>query len=156
MADEDTFDIDIYGDGGEEFQEDGQAQDASSTTERAGDTSMQDSSNGDYNNQDYDEQDHPAPDTSLPKPPIPPQGAKRKDGPDSRPVDPGATNALYVKELSWWTTDDEIRGWAKESGCEDELKEVTFHEQKVNGKSKGEAYLLFDTPQASTAAKHKM
>src|SRR5690606_3922415 len=52
-------------------------------------------------------------------------------------TDPLATTALYVADLHWWTTEDELRGWIKSAGSEDQLKEITFNEHKVNGKSKG-------------------
>lgn len=67
--------------------------------------------------------------------PTPQQGVKRKG--DDRPVDPGATSALTVSDLNWWNTDDDVRGWARQAHCEDELKDITFSEHKVNGKSKG-------------------
>ena len=66
-----------------------------------------------------------------------PHGTKRKESSDERSVDPGASNALMISDLHWYTTEDDIRGWANEVECEDELKEVTFSEHKVNGKSKG-------------------
>jgi hypothetical protein len=62
---------------------------------------------------------------------------KRKEGSDDRPIDPGATTALLISELNWWTTDEDVRGWANQTNCEDELKDITFSEHKVNGKSKG-------------------
>jgi hypothetical protein len=67
------------------------------------------------------------------------QGVKRKNegGEDDRPVDSVATTALRIAELNWWDTEDDIRGWANQCGCEDEIKEITFNEHKVNGKSKG-------------------
>ncbi len=66
------------------------------------------------------------------------QGTKRKQGEDDdRPTDPGATAALMINDLNWWISEEDIRGWANQSGCEDELNEVTFNEHKVNGKSKG-------------------
>jgi hypothetical protein len=65
------------------------------------------------------------------------QGQKRKESPDDRPTDPDATIALFISDLFWWTTDDDIRGLVREAGCEGELKDVTFSEHKVNGKSKG-------------------
>jgi len=67
----------------------------------------------------------------------PQQGVKRKEGSDERPVDPGATTALMISELNWWNTDDDIRGWVCQAGCEAELKDITFSEHKINGKSKG-------------------
>lgn len=74
---------------------------------------------------------------SIPKQAPQQQGVKRKEGSDDRPIDPGATTALSIAELHWWNTDDDIRGWVNQAECEDELKEITFSEHKVNGKSKG-------------------
>lgn len=93
---------------------------------------------------------------ATPKTDPPKQGIKRKESPDDRPIDSGATSALVVTDLNWWNTDDELRGWTKKAECEQELKDVTFSEHKVNGKSKGQAYLEFVTPQAATAAKRKI
>jgi hypothetical protein len=62
---------------------------------------------------------------------------KRKQGDDDRPIDPGASSALLISDLHWWTNEDDVRGWANQSRCEDELVDVTFNEHKVNGKSKG-------------------
>lgn len=73
----------------------------------------------------------------IPKQPPQEQGLKRKGDIDERPMDPGATTALLISDLSWWHTEDDIRGWINQAGVEDELKEVTFSEHKVNGKSKG-------------------
>jgi hypothetical protein len=110
--------------------------------------------------------------------PAPPQGTKRKDY-DGRSTDPAATTALLISDMSWWTTDDDIRGWVNRAGAEQELKDVTFSEHKVNGKSKGydhlisdekytisnnrtnifgyrQAFVEFTTPQAATATKHSI
>lgn len=68
------------------------------------------------------------------------QGLKRKasqEGSDARPTEAGATSALKVNELQWWTTEDDLRGWANQAGCEDEVVEITFFEFKINGKSRG-------------------
>lgn len=65
------------------------------------------------------------------------QGIKRKEGSDERAIDPGATTAILISDLHWWNTDDDIRGWVNQAHCEDELKDITFSEHKVNGKSKG-------------------
>lgn len=73
----------------------------------------------------------------LPKQAPQTQGLKRKEGSDDQFSDPAATTALFISELHWWVTDDDIRGWANQNQCEDELEDVTFNEHKVNGKSKG-------------------
>jgi len=104
------------------------------------------------------------------------QGTKRKQGSDDdRPTDPGASSALLINDLHWWTTEEDVRGWANQAACEDELLEITFNEHKVNGKSKGyvtispaillgkvltdnfrQVFVQMQTPQATTALKHQL
>lgn len=86
----------------------------------------------------------------------PPQSLKRKSPADERQVDPDATTALVISDLHWWTTEDDLRNWANQAHAEVDLREISFSEHKVNGKSKGQAYLLFQSPGASTAVKHKI
>lgn len=74
---------------------------------------------------------------SIPKQAPQQQGVKRKGGSDDRAIDAGATTALLISELHWWNTDDDVRGWVNQAQVEDELKDITFSEHKVNGKSKG-------------------
>lgn len=134
MADED-FEIDIYGD----HAEDGGA----GTGDSAGDA-QQDQQPQDQQQDQQDQQDQQQPppsteekaDTSTVAT-SPPHGVKRKGGSDERPIDPGASSALLISDLNWWDTDDDIRGWTRQADCEDELKDITFSEHKVNGKSKG-------------------
>lgn len=66
-----------------------------------------------------------------------PQGVKRKQDDDERPVDQQATNAVLLSEMQWWDNEDEIREWSQAADSEGELKDITFSEHKVNGKSKG-------------------
>lgn len=148
-TEDDNFDIDIYGDGGNDQGDNNHddtelvldaepAPQSVSQTPQAATTTVESkppvqpvpSTNGDHH--------IPQHQTSPPNTPAAPapHGVKRKEY-DDRPTDDAATKALLVSDLFWWTTDDDVRGWAAQAGCEDELKDVTFSEHKVNGKSKG-------------------
>lgn len=169
-TEEDNFDIDIYGDGGEDYHEEGQVEgdqptepaDAPIPLESAPaatvvHNSTDSTSEAQESHQDIkSENEHGENDVAhkigstdesaldplhLPKQAPQTQGLKRKEGADDRFVDPGAMSALYISDLPWWITDDDIRGWANQSECEDELEDITFSEHKVNGKSKGYAIL---------------
>lgn len=152
MAEED-YDIDVYGDaqdGGQEHAQGGvdeyhnndqtdsayehDAGDADNTAQD--DYNDQDSQDGKNGNGDqthgHQDHGHDSPSTAAPQ-----HGVKRKVNPDERPVDPNATNALLISDLQWWNTEDELRAWVNEANCEDELRDITFSEHKVNGKSKG-------------------
>ncbi|KAL8943054.1 MAG: hypothetical protein Q9211_001137 [Gyalolechia sp. 1 TL-2023] len=185
-AEEDNFDIDIYGDGGEDYQQENSEipkadhtpepgpQGAEAPHNPAGDShAFQPRINGFDGQQDLGPEDSHArksdvaqkiastDDSSydplqLPKQAPQTQGLKRKEGSDDRYTDPAATTALFISDLHWWVNDDDIRGWANQNQCEDELEDVTFNEHKVNGKSKGQAYVLFKSPQAATATKEKI
>lgn len=155
MADDDNFDIDIYGDGGgyntneqadikHEHDDSELVLDAPEPTSQPNNTANQNgtsteteshadakpipSANGDYTMTPQQNSSHDTP--------APPHGVKRKEY-DDRQADSDATTALLISDLSWWTTDDDVRGWVNQAGSEDELKDVTFSEHKVNGKSKG-------------------
>ena len=143
---EDDFDIDIYGDAGQEGEtrpEDinAQAFESNSAITVANGSNNSTSLATNHGSYDSDAQDDKtnggARDSSNTPVQSHQQGVKRKEGPDDRPIDPGATNCLLLSELSWWTTDDDIRSWVRQASCEDELKDITFSEHKVNGKSKG-------------------
>jgi hypothetical protein len=162
MAD-DEFDIDIYGDTNSEqdglFKKDDEGDvkiDGIETTNEgvaeANDTKNEDDQDEDYvdikvgngnrdpmnGQQQIKSTDESGQDLlNIPKQAPQQQGVKRKEGSDDRAIDPGATTALLISDLHWWTTDDDVRGWVNQAQVEDELKEITFSEHKVNGKSKG-------------------
>jgi hypothetical protein len=163
MADDDNFDIDIYGE--DEHNDVTTQQDATLTdppastntnaatsngvehvnTENGDQTAKQEQSdeatNGDAQHDQSVQQiasTGGAAGQDVPRQAPQQQGTKRKQGEDDdRPTDPGATAALMINDINWWISEEDIRGWANQSGCEDELTEVTFNEHKVNGKSKG-------------------
>lgn len=131
MADAD-FEIDFYGDEGNEQQP--EQQDGNQNNE--GEYHGHDDTNGGEEQMDNHDADHGEHHENT-EDHTPHQGTKRKSEEDDRPVDSAATAAVMISELNWWTTDDDIRGWLRKADCEDEIKELTFSEHKVNGKSKG-------------------
>lgn len=159
MADEDNFDIDIYGDdSAQAYQDTSTTQDATANDTagapldppadpagaKPGDADPSDkhpstaSSHHDNATQQISSTGASANNQAFIKQAPQQQGVKRKQGEDDdRPTDPGATAALMINDLNWWISEEDIRGWANQGGCEDELNEVTFNEHKVNGKSKG-------------------
>jgi hypothetical protein len=136
MADVDNFDIDIYGDEGppEGYNEE-QGGGNSYSYDNGG------NGQGSYENNEstsastvksqpsYQQTPH----IHQQSPPL--QGVKRKM--DERSIHPLSTLSVQITELHWWITEDDVRGWCAESNCEDELRDITFNEHKVNGKSKG-------------------
>ncbi|KAI1772745.1 hypothetical protein F4818DRAFT_138456 [Hypoxylon cercidicola] len=171
MADED-FEIDVYGDtneGNDADVDNGKLDSSNNPNNHSYDTNssitIANGSNPDsahtHNNdsEGYDNQDQT--NTEYPRSSATPsqshqQGTKRKEGSDDRPIDPGATSALLLSDLQWWTTDDDIRSWIRRASSEDELKDITFSEHKVNGKSKGQTYVEFTSQQAATAVKRQI
>jgi hypothetical protein len=154
-AEEDNFDIDIYGDGeGELAAEEYKQEEGHDLATGTPQEELQNGHDEVPTEAEPEQEPEEEPSTNgeskipnadgvingqadYPKQAPQQQGVKRKETSDERPIDPGATNALLVSDLHWWITEDYIRGWANQAGCEDELKDVTFSEHKVNGKSKG-------------------
>ena len=156
-TEDDNFDIDIYGDGGgynanEQGPEDEMKHDdtelildapdaqpngnPSQGTDGSSDGTLKPDSETASHNEPVTQAGPAAPQPTAKETPAPQQGVKRKEH-DDRPTDPDATPALLISDLYWWTTDDDIRGWVSQADCEAELKDLTFSEHKVNGKSKG-------------------
>lgn len=166
-SEEENFELDVYGDGNMTYSQDAAEEEETKADQSEPSNILQitptanSTFNGPGEHQDIKlENGHTEPNAvaqkiastddsaqdvvHLPKQAPQAQGLKRKDGFDDRTVDPGATIALFISDLHWWVTDDDIRGWANQSGCEDEFVDVTFSEHKVNGKSKG-SVLVFRT-----------
>lgn len=128
--DEDNFDIDIYGDiGADEASHGYRADETDQANSRRGSTVN-------YQNGDTS-QIQSAVSSGFPQQQSQPVVKKEEQENHSVDIEPDATMAIFISELNWWTTDDDIRGWVNETGHEDDLKGITFSEYKVNGKSKG-------------------
>lgn len=61
--------------------------------------------------------------------------------------------AVYIGNLTWWTTDQDLETIFSEFG---KVKNIKFFEDKVNGKSKGYALIEFGNSEAAYQAKEKL
>ena len=179
-VEDDTFEIDLYGDDPIDLKAEPQSESKGDGHEDiAQELSGVDGGNDQANTEIFDQTSAPtqpsdtrqeAADTTVPNASTPQQGTKRKASDaeqehhqpdasheqsytDNRPLDPGASPCLKLADLHWWTTEEDLRGMCARAGAEAELHELSFGEHKINGKSKGEAYLEFATAQAATAVK---
>lgn len=156
-GEDDTFDLDIYGD--EENQQQQQESENPEDTIDFGDDSYDQNGNTDDGQQDRSQsaagQKRKAPDdghddhqqTSTPTGPRPTSSTSGK-------IDPNATQALKLSDLNWWNTEEDLRQFCATSGVEAQLVDIAFGEHKINGKSRGEAYMEFDSAAAASAVKH--
>ncbi|SCZ90291.1 BZ3500_MvSof-1268-A1-R1_Chr1-3g01896 [Microbotryum saponariae] len=53
--------------------------------------------------------------------------------------------ALYIGDMHWWTSDQHIRELCLRVGIDVPLRSISFSEHKVNGKSKGLAFVDFES-----------
>ncbi|CAF1031774.1 unnamed protein product [Rotaria magnacalcarata] len=67
----------------------------------------------------------------------------------------GKRVSLYVGQLTWWTTDGDLADAIHDLGIND-LLEVKFHENRVNGQSKGFALVTVGSDTSSRALSEKL
>ncbi|KAL8286196.1 hypothetical protein RQP46_004684 [Phenoliferia psychrophenolica] len=62
-------------------------------------------------------------------------------------------SGLYLGDLHWWTSDEDVKKVCEEIGALVLLKHIAFSEHKVNGKSKGVAFVEFASPSDASRVK---
>lgn len=88
--------------------------------------------------------------TNIPEPHLNAAGSSSSN---SNSVNP--TPWLFVSNLTWWTSEDDIRA-ALGEGLGTRLLSVHFIEHKPNGKSKGMAIIEFRDVETAEMAKERM
>ncbi|ELT93659.1 hypothetical protein CAPTEDRAFT_113010, partial [Capitella teleta] len=74
---------------------------------------------------------------------------EEKSPPAGTPVNyTGKKVAIYVGNLSWWTTDQDLTDAISALGISD-LLEIKFYENRINGQSKGFATVVFGSDSSS-------
>ncbi|KAG0170869.1 hypothetical protein DFQ30_001897 [Apophysomyces sp. BC1015] len=63
------------------------------------------------------------------------------------------TTSIYVGELAWYITDEDIKAPLFDTGIAADLKDLTFFEHKINGKSRGIVFLEFTSVEIASRAK---
>ncbi|KAI8394302.1 uncharacterized protein BYT42DRAFT_39884 [Radiomyces spectabilis] len=63
------------------------------------------------------------------------------------------TSCIYIGELAWYITDEDVKAPLNNAGIGAEMKELTFFEHKVNGKSRGVCFAEFTSAEAASQAK---
>lgn len=171
-GEDDTFDIDIYGDESE-TQQNQELKREENPEDRLFDDDETYGYEGGDNQQTSNDHDAQQQQTSTPG--LPNRNKRKADeyeednqppaeapaGPASStpsthpalPTEPNATPAIQIRDLHWWTTEEDVRHFCAAANVEADLKEITFGEHKINGKSRGEAYLEFSNASSASAVK---
>ncbi|ORY80197.1 hypothetical protein BCR35DRAFT_91184 [Leucosporidium creatinivorum] len=63
-------------------------------------------------------------------------------------------SALYLGDMHWWTSDEHIRQLCDQIGAPIELRDIAFSEHKVNGKSKGVAFIELRSAERAALVKN--
>ncbi|XP_013386785.1 cleavage and polyadenylation specificity factor subunit 6, partial [Lingula anatina] len=86
----------------------------------------------------------------------------QSDGQETKPRVPAGTTAytgkrvsLYVGNMTWWTTDQDLTDCITSLGITD-LLEIKFYENRANGQSKGFAVVTFGSDSSSRIVMEKL
>lgn len=79
--------------------------------------------------------------------------ARSADMGGERNVPPSASTKVYVGQLHWWIKDEDVEQACASYG---NVRDLTFYEDKSNGKFKGYVLVDFETPQAAAACQREM